>query len=201
MAQKEISPITGKELTEDEINFINNAKKMTAKHTCKLLTEYIMWLSTREQYAEHKRELENIAARAAQLSPYNYAAHLELEAEESADVFCFTFEYSDEPFVQPMFLPDASYKQDANDKLEMMFGMIACFWAHIYQTNRQLFARLEGLIGKELKLIPDQKNFLNLMFDPDFNGRVVFKIYIRRSNGDIGIPKINNDDEPVNIID
>ncbi|QJX72339.1 hypothetical protein F-S17_0073 [Faustovirus] len=188
----EISPITGKELTEDEVNFINNAKKMTAKHTCKLLAEYITWLSCTPAYAEHKRELENIAAKASQLSPYNYAAHLELEAEESADTFCFTFEYSDVPFVQPMFLPDASYQQDANDKLEMMFGMIACFWAHIYNTNKQLFSRLESIIGKEVKLIPDGKNFLNLMFDENFNGRVVFKIYIRRPNGDICIPRVDN---------
>ncbi|AMP44361.1 hypothetical protein PRJ_Dakar_00410 [Faustovirus] len=188
---KEISPITGKELSDDEVNFINNAKKMTAKHTCKLLTEYILWLSGLEKYAEHKRELENIAAKAAQLSPYNYAAHLELEAEESADTFCFTFEYSDKPFIQPMFLPDASYQQDANDKLEMMFGMIACFWAHIYNTNKQFFSRLEGIIGGEVKLNPDPQNFLNLMFDADFNGRVVFKIYIRRPNGDICVPKIN----------
>ncbi|QJX70831.1 hypothetical protein F-liban_62 [Faustovirus] len=179
-----------RDLTEQEMEFINNAKKMTAKHTCKLLTEYILWLASKENFTEHKKELENIASKSSQISPYNYSAHLELETDESADTFCFVFEYGDKPYVQEMFLPDASYQQDAVEKIEMMFAMIAAFWAHLYSNNKNMFTRLETIIGEKVTLKPDPVNQFNLMLDSGFDGRVMFRIYIRRSNGDICIPMV-----------
>jgi hypothetical protein len=179
-----------RELTEEELEFINNAKKMTAKHTCKLLTEYILWLANQPAYQEHKKELENIASKSSQISPYNYSAHLELETDESSDTFCFVFEYGDKPFVQEMFLPNPSYQQDAIEKIEMMFAMIAAFWAHLYSSNENLFSRIEAITNSKVMLKPDPVNTFNLMLDEQFPSRVMFKIYIRRANGEICIPMV-----------